>query len=86
MSRPAFQAAPPNPAMILLILGLIAGAGAGLLFLVGATAMEMGGVAIMGGIAAAVIATILVVASGLVMLVTGAVRWLRLRSAPRRTR
>jgi hypothetical protein len=47
-----------------LILGLIAGAGAGVLLYVGATAIEMGGIATGVGMLAAAIATVLLVASG----------------------
>lgn len=61
-SGPHFQASPSNPATTLLVLGAIAGLGAALLLYSGATAIEMGGLALLVGMVLSVVAVCLLIA------------------------
>jgi len=72
-SPPIFQAVPSNPAMSLFVLGAVAGAGAALLLFLGATAIDMGGIAIIFGMGLALIAILLLIASGVVHLLRSTV-------------
>lgn len=74
-SRPVFQARLRILAMVLLVLGALAGAWAGVFLYIGATAIEMGGIATIFGIGLAIIAVVLLSAGGIAALIGAAIKW-----------